>query len=43
MKAYPEIELRWKEVGMSFQIQFVNTKYVEDIANGRFVPKLKAE
>jgi predicted HTH transcriptional regulator len=28
MKDYPEIELRWKEVGMSFQIQFVKTKFV---------------
>ena len=23
MKSYPEIELRWKEVGLSFQVQFV--------------------
>ena len=30
MKGYPEIELRWKEVGLSFQVQFVK-KNCEEI------------
>jgi len=28
LKAYPEIELRWFEVGLSFQVQFVKTNFV---------------
>ena len=27
MKKYPNIELKWKEVGLSFQIQFINKNY----------------
>lgn len=27
LKGYPDIELRWKEVGLSFQLQFVNVNY----------------
>lgn len=27
LKEYPNIELRWKEVGLSFQVQFINTNY----------------
>lgn len=27
MKVYPEIELRWREVGLSFQVQFVKKDY----------------
>ena len=27
MKEYPNIELRWREVGLSFQVQFINTNY----------------
>jgi predicted HTH transcriptional regulator len=29
LKDYPNIELRWKEVGLSFQLQFVKLDYVE--------------
>ncbi|WP_102408189.1 RNA-binding domain-containing protein [Parabacteroides bouchesdurhonensis] len=29
LKEYPNIELRWKEVGLSFQIQFVKLDYLE--------------
>ncbi len=28
MKEYPNIELRWKEVGLSFQVQFVKTDFI---------------
>ena len=27
LKEYPNIELRWKEVGLSFQVQFVNMSH----------------
>ena len=27
LKEYPEIEFRWKEVGLSFQVQFINLNY----------------
>lgn len=30
MKDYPEIEMKWKEVGFSFQIQFIKKNYVEN-------------
>ena len=30
LKDYPNIELRWKEVGLSFQVQFVKLDYVEE-------------
>lgn len=37
MKDYPRIELRWKEVGLSFQVQFVKkrvvTNYVTDFTD----------
>jgi predicted HTH transcriptional regulator len=29
LKEYPQIDFRWKDVGLSFQIQFVNLDYVE--------------
>ena len=29
LKEYPNIELRWKEVGLSFQVQFVKLDYLE--------------
>jgi predicted HTH transcriptional regulator len=29
LKEYPQIDFRWKDVGLSFQIQFVNLNYVE--------------
>lgn len=29
LKEYPNIALRWKEVGLSFQVQFVKTDYIE--------------
>lgn len=29
LKDYPNIELRWKEVGLSFQVQFVKLDYIE--------------
>lgn len=29
LKEYPDIELRWKEVGLSFPVQFVKTDYLE--------------
>lgn len=29
MKLYPEIELRWQEVGLSFQVQFIKKGYKE--------------
>ncbi len=31
MKAYPEIEFRWKEVGLSFQVQFVKRNFKAEI------------
>jgi len=30
LKDYPNIGLRWKEVGLSFQVQFVKLNYVEE-------------
>jgi predicted HTH transcriptional regulator len=33
MKDFPDIELRWKEVGMSFQIQFVCKDWVADVGD----------
>jgi Predicted transcriptional regulator containing an HTH domain and an uncharacterized domain shared with the mammalian protein Schlafen len=30
LKEYPNIELRWKEVGLSFQLQFVKLDYVAE-------------
>ena len=30
LKDYPNIELRWKEVGLSFQVQFVKLDYVAE-------------
>lgn len=30
MKSYPEIELRWREVGLSFQVQFIKRNYREN-------------
>ncbi|MGI6520152.1 MAG: hypothetical protein ACOX2D_03325 [Fermentimonas sp.] len=27
LKEYPQIEFRWKEVGLSFQVQFVKLNY----------------
>ena len=30
MKDYPNIKLRWKEVGLSFQIQFINMNHKKD-------------
>ena len=32
LKDYPNIELRWKEIGLSFQLQFVKLDYVEEHA-----------
>ena len=29
LKEYPNIELRWKEVGLSFQVQFMTLDYLE--------------
>ncbi len=31
LKAYPEIEFRWKEVGLSFQVQFVKRNFKAEI------------
>ena len=33
MKQYPEIELRWQEVGLSFQVQFIKKSFKESIDN----------
>ena len=30
LKEYPQIEFRWKETGLSFQVQFVKLVYVEE-------------
>lgn len=30
MRDYPEIELHWKEIGLSFQVQFVKKNYTVD-------------
>lgn len=30
LKEYPQIEFRWKETGLSFQVQFVKLDYVEE-------------
>lgn len=30
LKEYPNIELRWKEVGLSFQVQFVRLDYLQN-------------
>lgn len=32
LKDYPEIQFRWREVGLSFQVQFVK-KYIDNTAN----------
>ena len=32
LKEYPNIELRWREVGLSFQVQFVKLDYVTQLA-----------
>ena len=29
MKDYPNIELKWREVGLSFQVQFVKTDFIQ--------------
>lgn len=34
MKNYPNIELRWREVGLSFQVQFVRRDYSLEQGNG---------
>lgn len=34
MKSYPEIDLRWKEIGLSFQVQFIKKNYKEDVSIG---------
>lgn len=34
MKSYPEIDLRWKEIGLSFQVQFVKKNYKGDVSIG---------
>ncbi|MCL2154668.1 MAG: putative DNA binding domain-containing protein [Leptospirales bacterium] len=34
LKDYPQIGFRWKEVGLSFQVQFVKLDYGETISNG---------
>ena len=31
MKRYPHVEFRWKEVGLSFQVQFIQKYYVSDV------------
>ena len=31
LKDYPRVELRWKEAGLSFQVQFVKLDYVEEV------------
>lgn len=33
IREYPEIEMRWKEVGLSFQVQFVKKNYNEDVGD----------
>jgi len=33
MKAYPEIEFRCKEAGLSFQVQFNKKNYKEEMAS----------
>jgi predicted HTH transcriptional regulator len=46
LKDYPNIELRWKEVGLSFQVQFVKSDYVEEQAppeNTRKTPRKHPE
>ena len=30
LKEYPDIEFRWKEVGLSFQVQFVKLNYIAE-------------
>ncbi|MGL5636918.1 MAG: ATP-binding protein [Bacteroidales bacterium] len=32
LKEYPNIELRWREVGLSFQVQFVKLDYTTELA-----------
>lgn len=34
MKQYPEIELHWQEVGLSFQVQLIKKEYKNDIIGG---------
>jgi predicted HTH transcriptional regulator len=33
MKQYPHIELKWREVGLSFQVQFVNKAFGGDVGD----------
>ena len=33
LKTYPEIEFRWKEAGLSFQVQFIKKNYKEEMAS----------
>ena len=35
MKSYPEIDLCWKEVGLSFQVQFIKKKLSGEYKYGR--------
>ena len=35
IKDYPNIELRWKEVGLSFQVQFVKTDFIPTEDEGK--------
>lgn len=30
LKEYPEIEMRWQEIGLSFQVQFIKKNYISD-------------
>ena len=35
LKEYPEIEFRWKEVGLSFQVQFIKSNYKNQLELGQ--------
>ena len=35
MKRYPHVEFRWKEVGLSFQVQFIQKYYVGETGGNR--------
>ena len=43
LKAYPQIALQWKEVGLSFQVQFVRLDFVEGQELGQKQQELRAD
>lgn len=39
MKEYPDIKLRWREVGLSFQVQFIKLDYITEFTEKQELQK----